>query len=241
MSDRKKVLITGAAGQIGTAIRPFLRERYRLRLHDRRPVEQPVAGEETVQADITDLAAMEYVARGVDAVVHLAGDRRVHAPWEAVHDANIVGLYNVFEAARRVGARKVVYASTNHVMGMYDRDEAWPIHPDQPIRPDSLYGVSKAFGEALARFYADEYGMSMICLRIGWFLNQPNPANEMQLRMWISPRDMAQLVWRSIEVAVPFGIYYGVSNNDRVKWDYTNARRELGYAPQDNSENYIPL
>jgi NAD+ dependent glucose-6-phosphate dehydrogenase len=239
MSDRKRVLITGAAGQIGTAIRPFLRAHYRLVLHDRRPVDDLVGDEQAVQADITDLAAMEALAQGVDAVVHLAGDRRVHAPWEAVRDANIIGLYNVFEAARRAGARKVVYASTNHVMGMYDRDEAWPIHPDQPIRPDSLYGVSKAFGEALARFYADEYGMSMICLRIGWFLDAPDPTNEAQLRMWISPRDMAQLVWRSLEAEALFGVYYGVSNNDRVQWDFDNARRELGYTPQDNSEEYV--
>jgi nucleoside-diphosphate-sugar epimerase len=236
-TGRRLILITGAAGDIGTALRPRMRDQYRLRLQYRnRPIEDPAPEEEIVQGDIEDPAAVERMVEGVDAVVHLAGDRRVNAPWEGVRDANIAGTYNVYEAARLAGVPRVVFASTNHVMGMYDLHEEWPIHPDQPVRPDSLYGASKAFGEALARYYSDEYAMSMICLRIGWFL--PRPHNETAMRMWLSPRDMGQLVRCSLEAPVRFGVYYGVSANTRLKWDIENARRELGYHPQDDSEAY---
>lgn len=232
---RRLVLITGAAGDIGSALRPRLRDDYRLRLHYyRRPLEALAEGEEAVQADIQDLSAVERIVQGVDAVVHLAADRRVGAPWEDVRGANIDGTYNVYEAARRAGVSKVIFASTNHVMGMYDRDHAWPIHPDQPVRPDSYYGVSKAFGEALARYYADEFGMSMICLRIGWFLERPH--NETSMWMWLSPDDTGRLTRCCLEAQVRFGTYYGVSNNRRLKWDIENARRELGYEPVDDSE-----
>ncbi len=234
---RKLVLVTGAAGQVGKFLLPSLRPHYRLRLHDRvPPADRAAPGEEAVGADILDMPAVERAVAGVDAVVHLAGQPRTTGTWEQNRGPNLDGVYHVFEAARRAGTRKVVFASTNHVTGMYDRDQAWPIHPDQPVRPDSLYGATKAFGEALARHYADAFGMSMICLRIGWVIERP--LDEQGLRMWLSPRDLGQIVRLALESAVPFGLYYAVSDNRRNKWDLDNVRRELGYAPVDDSETF---
>jgi NAD+ dependent glucose-6-phosphate dehydrogenase len=233
--EKKLVLLTGATGNVGKMLRPYLQQEYRLRLHTHRHSLPPLTPqEECIQADITDLTAVMRMVEGVDAIIHLAAQSSVHATWEQVRGPNIDGTYTVFEAARRAGVPKIIFATTNHVMGMYDRDHAWPIHPEQPVRPDSYYGVSKAFGEALARYYADAFGLSIICLRIGWALERPH--NETALRMWLSPRDLAQLVRLSLETSIHFGIYYGVSNNQRRKWDIENARVELGYNPLDDSE-----
>lgn len=232
---RKLVLITGASGNIGKALRSSLQHDYRLRLqYQKHALTELSANEESVEADIEDFAAVTHMIEGVDAIIHLAADSYTYATWEAVRGPNIDGTYNVFEAARLAGVHKIVFASTNHVMGIYDHEQAWPIHPEQPVRPDGYYGVSKAFGEALARYYADEFKMAMICLRIGWFLERPH--NETALRMWLSARDLDQLVRLSLETPQQFGIYYGVSNNQRGKWDIENARHELGYNPVDDSE-----
>jgi nucleoside-diphosphate-sugar epimerase len=232
---KKLVLVTGATGSVGKGLRPSLQQDYRLRLHyNKNPPAELRSDEESIQADIEDFAAVARMVEGVDAVMHLAADSYTHATWEAVRGPNIDGTYNIFEAARRAGVQKIVFASTNHVMGMYDKEEVWPIHPEQPVRPDGYYGVSKAFGEALARYYADEFKMSVICLRIGWFLERPH--NEYALRMWLSARDLGQLIRLSLETLQPFGIYYGVSDNQRRKWDIENARQELGYNPVDDSE-----
>ncbi|HLI50803.1 MAG TPA: NAD(P)-dependent oxidoreductase [Thermomicrobiaceae bacterium] len=233
---KKRVLITGAAGRIGSELAARLIDRYDLRLlyHHAVPAQPPVP--DYVVADIAREAELAPAMGGIDAVVHLAGEPSTGADWESVHRANIIGTYNVFETARRAGASKIVFASTNHVMGMYDRDHAWPVYADQAVRPDSLYGVSKAFGESLARHYVDRYGMSIICLRIGWFL--PRPHDEIGLWMWLSPRDCAQIVWRSIESELPFGIFYAISNNSRRHWDITDAMERLGYRPEDDAERY---
>ena len=138
----------------------------------------------------------------------------------------------MFEAARRQGAKRVVFASTNHVMGFYNLEQAWPIDTLSPIRPDSLYGVSKAFGEALARYYADAFDMTMICLRIGWFT--PNVPDSVGLNpLWISARDLAQIVLRCLETPRRFGIYNATSNNPQRHWDLRTSRDELGFMPQD--------
>jgi len=178
---------------------------------------------------------MERACAGVDAVAHMAADPRVQAPWEDILQANIIGTYNVYEAARRAGTNTVVFASSNHATGFYEKERVYTT-PEMPARPDSYYGVSKCFGEDLGRYYVDAHGLRVICLRIGSF--QPRPHGERQLSTWISHRDMAQLVWRAIEAEVRFGIYYGISGNTRAYWDIANARRELGYAPEDDAETY---
>ena len=233
---KKRVLITGAAGRIGSDLAARLRERYDLRLHYHRtiPDDTPVA--DHVVADISKYEEIAPALVGIDAVVHMAGDPSTRASWESVRDRNIIGAYNVFEAARVAGVRKIVFASTNHVMGMYDRDRQWPIYAGQPQRPDSLYGVSKAFGETLGRHYSDQFGLSVINLRIGWFL--PRPKDDISRWMWLSPRDCAQVVWRAIESDLPFGTFYAISANGGRHWDITDTIERLGYRPEDDAEQF---
>jgi len=229
----KTILITGAAGGIGGHLRRALAGRYRLRLSDIRPVKPLAGGESFVRADITRLGELLRAARGVDAIVHLGG-YSVEGRWEDIHPANIVGCYNAFEAARRNGVKRFLFASSNHAVGFYRRDEI--IDHRVMVRPDSRYGVAKAFGEALGRLYADKYGLEVFCMRIGNV--NPTPLDKRRLSIWISPRDMAQLVAIGIEHPdIRFEIVYGVSDNARSWYDNANARR-LGYAPQDDSEIY---
>jgi len=236
--NRKKVLITGAAGRIGQVMRAGLRDRYDLRLMYHRTVLEAVEGEEVAMGSVADMAAIEAAVDGVDAVVHMAGDPSTSAPWESVLEKNIQGVYCTYEACRKKGVKRVIFASTNHVTGFYEQDGAYTT-PEMPERPDSLYGVSKAFGEDLGRYYVDEYGLEVICLRIGSF--QPDSAvrerkGDRILSTWLSHRDCVQLVRCGIEADVRFGIYYGISGNTRAYWDIQSARQELGYEPEDNAE-----
>ncbi|MEM2876170.1 MAG: NAD(P)-dependent oxidoreductase, partial [Candidatus Bathyarchaeia archaeon] len=160
-----KVLLTGASGRVGRAFREAYRGFYSLRLMCHQRSIEPSGYEEVVQADITDLNSVLKAAEGMEAVVHLAADPRVEAPWDSILNLNIIGTYNVFEAARRCGVKKVVFASSNHACG-FAVEESDLVGPDTPVRPDSLYGVSKVFGEALGRYYSDRFGLSVICLRI---------------------------------------------------------------------------
>jgi len=233
---RKRVLITGAAGRIGSSLAEQLKDRYDLRLHYHHTIPEQPPVEDRVVADVSKYDEIAPALEGIDAVVHMAADPGTRAPWESVHERNIVGTYNVFEAARRAGTRKIVFASTNHVMGMYDRDHQWPIYAAQPVRPDSLYGVSKAFGEVLGRYYADQYGLSVICLRIGWFL--PKPRDAIGRWMWLSPRDAAQVTWRAIESELNFGVFYAISANGGRHWDITDTIEQLGYRPEDDAERF---
>jgi NAD+ dependent glucose-6-phosphate dehydrogenase len=230
------VLITGAAGRIGSSLAEQLKERYDLRLHYHNTVPEKPPVDDIHIADISQYDQIAPAMEGIDAVVHMAGDPRTSASWEDVRERNIVGVYNVCESARRAGVRKVVFASTNHVMGMYDRDRQWPIYASQPPRPDSLYGVSKAFGENLGRWFADQHGLAVICLRIGWFL--PEPKDEISRWMWLSPRDCAQITWRAIESDLGFGVFYAISGNGRRHWDITETMNKLGYIPEDDAERY---
>jgi uronate dehydrogenase len=230
----KRILITGAAGAIGTALRAGLAGAYPLlRLSDARPITDPGGSEEVIRADLTDMATVERVMQGIDCVIHLGGVPREDA-WEPILQSNIVGTYNVFEAARRHGVKRVVYASSNHVIGFYRADRE--VGTDEPVRPDSRYGVSKAFGEALARLYVDKYAMSIACLRIGSFRERPQTAR--QLATWVSPLDLTQLVRRCIDAPkYGFLVLYGVSNNTRSRWKNPHATA-IGYAPQENAEDY---
>lgn len=230
----RQVLITGAAGTIGSALRTGLRGAYRLlRLADIRPLAAPADGEECVTADLADFAATASLMEGIDCVVHLGGVPR-EGPWDAILGNNITGTYNVFEAARQCGVKRIVFASSNHVIGYYRARKMVGI--DEPPRPDSRYGVSKVFGEALGRLYADKHGLSVACLRIGSFRERPQ--NARQLATWISPRDMVQLARCCIDAPdYRFLVLYGVSANSRCHWR-NPAAAAVGYRPQDNAEDY---
>jgi uronate dehydrogenase len=229
-----KILITGAAGKIGNTLREGLHGRYALmRLTDIAPLDPARDGEEIMRADLTDLAHLEAAMQGIDCVVHL-GAIPGEDTWDKILPNNVVGTWNVFEAARRQGVRRVVYASSHHAVGFYRR--ARPIDQTVVPRPDGVYGVSKVFGEATGRLFADKHGLSVACLRIGAF--QEKPADRRQLHVWLSPRDAVQLVGCCIDAPdYHFIVVYGVSNNTRNR--YRNVGVEfLGFRPQDNSEEY---
>ena len=231
-----RVLITGAAGNIGRVLRAQLRGRYALlRLTDIAPQAAAGAGEEVQTVDICDPAAVERSMQGIDCVVHLAGVPG-EAAWDTVLPLNIEGCYNVYEAARSQGVRRMAFASSNHAVGFHRRETF--IDTDVAARPDGRYGVSKVFGEAVGRLYADKYGLSVACLRIGSFLPSDRPSESRHLLTWISHRDMAQLVQRCVEhPQFHFIVAYGVSNNLRSRWDNTSVKF-LGYRPRDNAEDY---
>jgi uronate dehydrogenase len=229
----KTLLITGAAGDIGTHLRRELAGVYALRLSDVRPIRPLDPGETFEPGDLASMDDMLRVTRGVDAILHLGGVS-AEADWEPILQANVIGCYNVFEAARRNGVKRVLFATSNHAVGFYRRDEIID-HTVYP-RPDSRYGLSKVFGEQVGRLYADKYGLEVFCLRIG-NLN-PKPLDKRRLSIWLSPRDLAQLVRIGVDhPEIRFEIVYGVSDNRRSWYDNSNARR-LGYRPQDDSEPY---
>lgn len=229
----KTVLITGAAGDVGTHLRRELAGKYRLRLSDLRALKNKDKSEQFMQADISKMADAKRITQGVDAIVHLGG-YSVEGPWEAIHQANIVGCYNVFEAARQNGVKRFLFATSNHAVGFYRRDQKID-HRVYP-RPDGRYGVSKAFGEMLGSLYSEKYGMEVFLMRIGNV--HPFPLDKRRLSIWFSPRDLAQLVSIGIDhPAIRFEIVYGVSGNARSWYDNSNAVR-LGYRPQDDAETY---
>jgi uronate dehydrogenase len=229
-----RVLITGAGGGIGSALRETLRGVYPvLRLSDRIPLAPARDGEEVDRTELSDMTAVERMVAGCDGILHFGGISGENT-WERILEGNIVGLYNVFEAARRAGVKRIVMATSNHAVGFYPRDRVID-HAVVP-RPDSRYGVSKAFSEALASLYADKHGIGFLCMRIGNF--GVRPIDKRRLSLWISPRDMTQLARIGLEHPdIHFEIVYGVSNNKRSWYDNSNAYR-LGYRPQDDSEPY---
>lgn len=257
---KQRVLITGAAGRIGTVLGHRLGDRYELSGIDQRPAAFPC-----LNADIRDLAAIQPAFEGIDAVVHLAANPHVAGSFADMVEHNIAGTRNVYEAAKRAGVRLVMFASTNHVVSgweiecgpsVYALDDTRTIDHNAEIRPDSPYGFSKAAGEALGRHYVDLHGLHVHVIRIGWVLDDAGNADPLtqdvsgetqpvlseravrrRLRaIWLSHDDCAHLVDRSLQSAdVPFGIYYGVSNNPRLFYDLGKARRDLGYAPQDSA------
>lgn len=228
----KTVLITGAAGDVGTHLRRELAGRYKFVLSDLRKI-IPKKNEAFIRADISKTSDALKVTRGVDAVVHLGG-YSVEGPWAPILKANIVGCYNLFEAVRRNGVKRMLFATSNHAVGFYRRDQSID-HRVYP-KPDGRYGLSKVFGEALGSLYADKYGLEVFLIRIGNVT--PQPADKRRLSIWCSPRDLAQLVAIGIEhPEIKFEIVYGVSGNTRSWYDNSNAAR-LGYRPKDNAEVY---
>lgn len=232
-----RVVMTGAAGGVGAMIRPFVRKlTSELVLSDLAEIGDPVENEVSVAADLTDLDAMERLLEGADGLIHLGG-QSIEADWDTVLKANIIGLHNTYEAARRQGCNRIIFATTNHVVGYYRRQQTID-HTVTP-RPDSRYGASKAFGEAFGRLYADKHGLRILNIRIGNVGEKPLDIR--RLAIWISPRDLAQLI--SIGLSHPdlhYEIVYGASKNVRAWWNNSNAYR-LGYKPQDEAEAYAEV
>jgi len=240
-----KVAITGANGEIGRIIAPFLSAEHEVRLGiwelapERAPVSFSNPRVDVRRLDVRDADDVRVFVEGADAVVHLAGERETSADWDRLSGPNIEGTFNVFDACRDRSVSKIVFASSNHVTGGYDLCDQRGLNASEPIRPDSLYGVTKAFGEALGRFMSDAYGISVICLRIGWVL--PEPLGAEAMRMWLSPRDLCSLISSSLRAEVAYGIYYGTSNNTRRLWDLGPAMKDLGYTPVDDSEAFTDV
>ena len=229
------VLVTGAAGDVGTRLRKLMRNLYpQIRWSDIRTPADLAPGDEFVPADLTDYAQVEKIVAGIDGIVHLGG-YSTNGPWPAIHSANIVGCYNVFEAAHRAGVKRVVFASSNHAVGFYPREQK--IGVDVTVRPDSFYGVSKAFGEALGSLYAEKHGLRVTCLRIGNVGDAP--IDKRRLSIWLEPRDLLQLIRIGLEHPdIRFEIFYGMSDNADAWWDNSNAAR-FGYRPQHRARDFV--
>jgi uronate dehydrogenase len=229
-----RVVMTGASGGIGTRLRRELKPHCaELRLSDIVAPPDLAADEPFIPADLTDLAAVERAVTGMDAILHLGG-YSIEGPWETILNANIIGCRNVFEAARRQGVKRIVFASSNHAVGFYPRSET--IGVNTTVRPDSRYGVSKAFGEAIGALYAEKHGLRVTCLRIGNFGDRPLDAR--RLAIWLHPEDMVSLVRIGLEHPdIRFEIFYGMSDNARAWWDNANAYR-FGYRPKHRAEDH---
>ncbi len=229
-----RILITGAAGRLGTILRNGLRGRFpALRLLDIAPLGTAQPGEEFLSADIRDLATVIEATADVDRVVHLAGIPDEDS-FQRILDVNMVGTYNVFEAARRQHDQRAVLASSAHVTGFYLTSQR--IGPDVPPRPDTFYGLGKAFAENLGRLYADKHHLEGVCVRIGTVADHPTAPRH--LSTWLSPRDAVQLFHRCLVAPdVGFTLCYGSSANPRGWWDTSQAER-LGYHPLDNAEHW---
>lgn len=226
------ILLTGAAGHIGSHLRAPLREAAsELRLTDVAPLHAEAPNETVHQAELTDFDALRAAADGVEAVVHL-GAIPVEAPFAELAAANLVGCYHVFEAARLGGAGRFVFASSNHATGYYPIGHR--LVGTEPPRPDTLYGVTKVYGEALGRLYHEKFGMRVACIRIGTFGERPTEPR--MLYTWLSAGDAVELVLACLtSPELGFEVIYGVSANQRSWWSAEPARR-LGYVPHDDAE-----
>ncbi len=246
----ERILVTGMSGLIGAAVRRRLESSYELTALNR----SLVPGVRTVQADIADFDAILPAFEGQDTVVHLAASARGRDPWEKVRDPNLIGTYNVFEAARQAHVSRVVFASSGStisgwelvqpyraiVNGDYESvRHPWPmITHETPVRPAGVYGATKVWGEALARQFTDSVELSIICLRIGLVNSEDRPTDSRQFSVWCSQRDISQLVLRCIEAPpeLRFDIFYALSRN---KWSYrdiSHAREVVGFNPEDEAE-----
>ncbi len=222
------VLLTGAAGRIGTALRSRLPGLgWDVRSFDRTSIPGGMVG------DLSSDSDLDAAVDGVSAIVHLAG-QPTEAPWPVIRDANIDGLVRLLEAARRAGVPRIVLASSNHATGF--TPVAPELDTDGPNRPDTLYGVSKVFGEALGRYYVDRYGLQVACIRIGTFADRPEDVRT--LSTWLSPDDAARLIDACLRAPnLTYSVVWGVSDNTRRTWSLESARA-LGYRPQDDAEDH---
>jgi len=250
----RSVLLTGAGGRVGQAILRDLGEAHDWRLLDREPlprgkVPTSIDNSDVYVADVTDKQAVKNAAEGCEVIIHLAGDPRPNAPWESVLRNNIDGTKTILEAAVDVGVEKIAFASSNHAVGCYETDERKPdiyrtdddyrLDGTELPRPSNLYGVSKVAGETLGRYYHDEHGISVVCVRIGNLTESHPPRNyERGQAMWLSYTDCAHLFDCCVTAEYGYEIVYGISDNDRKYYSIEKTREVLGYDPQDNSAEY---
>ncbi|MET0950522.1 MAG: NAD(P)-dependent oxidoreductase [Pseudomonas sp.] len=228
-----RVLLTGAAGGLGKVLRKSLRPYAKiLRLSDISEMAPPADASEEVQiCDLSDKQAVHQLVEGVDAILHFGGVS-VERPFEEILGANISGVFHIYEAARRHGVKRVIFASSNHVIGFYKQDETIDAH--SPRRPDSYYGLSKSYGEDMATFYFDRYGIETVSIRIG--SSFPEPQNRRMMSTWLSFDDLTQLIERSLFTPnVGHTVVYGMSANRDIWWDNRFAAH-LGYTAKDSSE-----
>lgn len=244
-SSGRTVLVTGAAGRIGSYFAEHSHEKYKLRLMVQPGQEKDTeiaAFGEVVTAELSDLPRLKELCQGIDTVVHLAGDPSPSATWESLLPNNIVGTYNLMVAAKAAGCRRVIYASSIHAVSGYPADIQ--VKTDEPVNPGDLYGVSKCFGEALGRYMAEQEGLSVIALRIGGFqpLEAAQPPEAIRMvDSFVSQRDLNQLIQKSIDdERLRFAIFQGVSDNRFKRLDISDARELVGYAPQDDLTELQP-
>jgi len=231
----RSVLIVGASGEIGTQLSQRLSDRYALTLADRRP---SASGVTMLEFDVADLDAYVAACAGVDTVVHLAADRRPDATWEELLPANVIGAYHAFEASRRANCRRVVFASSVHTVTGYPNEVR--LRTDMPTRPGNLYGATKVWGEAVARVYADQHGLSCVCLRIGWAGRRDDRRRldvDQAPTVYLTYEDAAGVFAASIDAPddLRFGIFYATSANRSARVDLTDTRDVLGYSPRDDA------
>ena len=236
---RPPVLVTGAAGNIGSYFAEHSHDRYALRLMVQQMDQDAVALQsfgEVVTGDLGDLERMKEVCRGIDTVVHLAADASPSATWQSLLPSNIVGTYHMYVAAKAVGCRRLIFASSIHAVSGYPPDVQ--VKTSEPVNPGDLYGVTKCFGEAMGRYMAEQEGLSVIALRIGGFQPLERARDESSVGMldaFVSQRDLNQLIQRCIDVEnVQFAILHGLSNNRFKRLDISDARQLVGYDPEDD-------
>ncbi len=252
MTQRQRVLVTGMSGLIGGLVGRALARDYEVRALNRRPIE----GVDCFQADINDLEAIRPAFEGVHAVAHMAA--YLGPDVEGQLATNIRGVYNVFEAAREAGLRRIVFASSGSTVRLYEDDEGiraltearWDDVPDPrpvidhtvPVRPLGVYGAAKVFGEALGRHYAESFGISVLCIRIGRVVEEDRPADAWHASCYVSHRDIVQMVERCVKApeSLKFDIFYAVSDNRGRYRDIEHARDVVGYVPQDGIRDWPP-
>tara|TARA_B100001750_G_C15507204_1_gene601230 strand:+ start:957 stop:1730 length:774 start_codon:yes stop_codon:yes gene_type:complete len=254
MSNAKKILITGISGLIGQIAYQDLKNDFDITGLSRRELK----GIKYFRNSITELKSIIPAFKDQDTVIHLAADPSDLSPWESILPNNIIGTYNVFEAARICGIKRIIFASSNHVTGMYENDHPYhhivkgeytnidkktisKISHLSEIRPDGYYGISKSYGEAMGRYYNETYNISVISLRIGSVIKWNHPLKNIRhFATWLSHRDQAQLIRKSILASTDtkFDIFYGVSNNDWRFWNIEHAKKIINFCPEDNAEEY---
>ena len=249
----KKLFITGGSGLIGSILNNHLKKEYEIVNLD---INNTSKSSSTIVGDMNNYDDVLSSSQGAFATIHLGAVVSVDSDWDLVLKNNIESTRNVYESARINKIKKVIFASSNHAVGMFENDNPYKeivagnyekidhnnitlIDHNVPIRPDSYYGISKAYGESMGRFYFEEYGIESINLRIGTVQKVDTPTNSIRhFATWLAHKDIAQIVEKSLETKLEFEIFYGVSNNKWRFWDIKNAYNKIGYEPVENAENY---